>query len=252
MIEFRNVSFAHGKKKILDNVSFTCDKGKITSIIGRNGAGKTSALKCLVGINAYSGKILYKGNDIRKIPPAMRAKTISYFPQILPNAPFTVYELASLGRRPYQTRIGKLTEEDREQIERALEASDMRAFSERRVDTLSGGERQRAYLSMILAQNTDIIALDEPAAYMDASVEGEMHALLRKLCTDTGKTIIEAIHNLTRAVNDTDKIVVFKEGSVILESDAESIRNGKDIEEIFSVKKGVFLSNDGEKRIAYL
>jgi len=252
MIEFKNVTLTHGKKEILKNLSFGCEKGKITTIIGKNGAGKTGALKCLIGENVYTGEILIDGCDIRKMSPVERAKRVSYLPQVLPDVPFTVYELTALGRKPYLNRIGKMTEEDFKQIERAMHFTDMLAFSQRRINTLSGGEKQRAYLSMILAQNTKAIALDEPATYMDASVERELCALLKKLSREMGKTIVQVMHNLTRAVNDSDDIMILDGGRVICETNAENIKNGTLIEEIFFVKKGVFLSSDGEEQTIYL
>lgn len=252
MIVFENVSLESGKNEILKNVSFRCGKGKITSIIGRNGAGKTSAIKCLFGLSNYSGTICLDGTDIKNIRPIERAKKIAYLPQTLKDVPFTVYELASLGRRPYQNRISSLKERDRNEIENALALTGMNTFSERRIDTLSGGERQRAYLSMILAQNTEAIVLDEPATFMDASVEKDFYALLFRLSSELGKTVVQVMHNLTRAVGESDRIVIMDAGRVIMDADAEKVKNSTIIEEIFSVKKGEFVTQDGEKKIAYL
>lgn len=252
MIEFRNVSLEIGKKRILKDVSFCMESGKITSLIGKNGAGKTSALKCLIEEYSYEGRILIDGCDIRKMSSSERAKRISYLPQILKDVPFTVYELVSLGRRPYQSRIGKENKEDKEMIERALTLTDMHAFKNRRVDTLSGGEKQRAYLSMAISQNTDIIALDEPSAYMDAPAQREMISLLKKFSKEMGKTIVQVVHDLSGAVNHSDNIVIMDGGSVVLEADAESVKRGTAIEEIFSVKKGVFLSQSGEEQTVYM
>lgn len=252
MIEFKDVSYATGKKEILHQVSFRLPKGKITSIIGKNGAGKTSALRCLTGEIQYTGQILLCGTDIKKISASERARKVSCLPQILKDVPFTVYELASLGRRPYQKRIGKATKRDIELIKYALHLTDMLSFSNRRVDTLSGGEKQRAYLSMVLAQNTDVIALDEPATYMDASVEKELHVLLKKLCEENGKTIVQIMHNLSRAVNQSDSIVVMDSGRMIRQMDADEARNGKLIEEMFSVQKGFFVLESGEKQTAFM
>ena len=252
MIEFKDVSLFQGKKKILDKISFTCEKGRITTIIGKNGAGKTSALKCLTGENACEGTIFLNGHDIGSFTQTERAKHIAYLPQFLPDAPFTVYELAALGRRPYQRRIGKLTQKDRELIEKALAFTDMCAFSERYIGSLSGGEKQRAYLSMVLAKDSDTLVLDEPAAYMDAAVENEMCDLLCALSKEYGKTIVQVMHNLTRAVNHSDKIVILDKGRVIAQTDAERIKSTDLIEEIFSVKKGVFVSGDEKDQIVYL
>ena len=252
MIEVSHLSLSYGKKQILNNVSFTCCRGQLTSIIGRNGAGKTAAVRCLAGINPYYGQILLDKIELRKYSIPERAKRISYLPQTLPDSPFTVFELASLGRRPYQMRTGKLTEEDIQNIERALEITDMHSFSMRRVNTLSGGEKQRAYLSMVFAQNTDVIVLDEPAAYMDISVEREMYALLGKLAREMNKTIISVMHNISYAVNNADSIVLFENGCVSAQMKRDEAINNHLIEEIFKVKKSVVSSKDEKETIIYL
>lgn len=252
MIEFKNVSLVRGKKEILKDVSFHLEKGTITSVIGKNGAGKTSALKCLMQEYPYKGKIFLEGNDISKMSSKERARRISCLPQILKDVPFTVYELAYLGRRPYQNRIGRSAKEDKDQIERALYLTGLYDLKDRSVDTLSGGEKQRAYLSMVLAQNTDVIALDEPSAYLDAAAEREMYSLLRKLSGEMGKTIIQIVHNLFRAVDGSDSIVILDQGRMIKQLDKDEIQNETVIEEIFSVKKGVFLSEDGERKTIYV
>lgn len=252
MIEVRDLSLAYGKKQILKDVSFSCKRGELTAIIGRNGAGKTAAVKCLAGINPYGGQILLDNTDLRKYSVSERAKRISYLPQTLPDSPFTVFELASLGRRPYQMRTGKLTEEDIQNIERALKITDMHSFSMRRVNTLSGGEKQRAYLSMVFAQNTDVIVLDEPSAYMDISVERDVYALLKKFTRDMRKTIISVMHNINYAVNEADSIVVFENGCVRAQMDRDEAKNHDLIEEVFKVKKTVIASEDGKETTIYL
>ena len=252
MIEFRNVSLSARKKEILKEVSFRCEKGRITSIIGRNGAGKTSALKCLIGEKRYTGEILLEKSDIQTYSIRQRARRISYLSQSLPDTPFTVYELAALGRKPYHHRMGKLSDIDHQIIQDALKRTDMFAFSKRRVDSLSGGEKQRAYLAMVLAQETDVIALDEPATYMDASVEKETFEILKMLSGEMGKTIIQVVHNLSRAVNDSDCIVMMDNGRVISEMEAEEMMKSRLIEEIFAVEKSMIAAPDGKIRAVYL
>ncbi len=237
MIEFKNVSLSYGKKKILESISFTCEKGKITAIIGKNGAGKTSCLECMTGDKRYSGEISLDGENIRALTKKQRAQKISYLSQSLPDTPFTVMELTALGRRPYQKGMQKMTLKDKEIIHRAMETAGVISFSERCVNTLSGGEKQRAYLSMLLAQETDVIALDEAATYMDVTVENEMYDMIRELSKNDGKTIILVTHNLTRAVNDADEIVILDRGRVRAQIDREEIKKTSLIEEIFGVQK---------------
>ena len=237
MIEFKNVSLSYGKKEILKNVSFACKKGKITAIIGKNGAGKTSLLSCLIGERRYSGIITIDGIDVKSLQNVQRAQRIACLSQRLPDTPFTVSELTALGRRPYRNAFKKLTVKDEEIIRRAMETADVASFSNRPVNTLSGGEKQRAFFSMVLAQDTDVIALDEAAAYMDACVENEMYDIIQALSKDFGKTIIFVTHNLTRAANHADEIVIVDGGKVRAQMDRENNKNTSLIEEIFHVKK---------------
>ncbi len=248
MIEFINVSLRYGKKEILKNVSFTSKKGKITAVIGKNGAGKTSCLKCLIGEKHCFGKILLEGKDIKSLSKIERAQKISYLSQSLPDTPFTVSQLTALGRRPYLKSLKKLSPRDEEIIRTAMETAEVISLSDRPVNTLSGGEKQRAYLSMVLAQETNVIALDEAAAYMDAAFENEMYGLIKKLSRDLEKTIILVTHNLTRAVNDADEIVIVDGGRVRAQMGREQAQKTSLIEEIFGVKK--YMIED--KTIVYL
>ena len=248
MIEFKNVSLYYGKNRILKEVSFRCEKGKITAIIGKNGAGKTSCLKCLMGEKRFSGEILLEGKDIKALSKIQRAQRISYLSQTLPDTSFTVQELTALGRRPYQKGVRKLSSEDEEIIRSAMKDAGVISFSERSVNTLSGGEKQRAYLSMVLAQETDVIALDEASTYMDAAVENEMYDIIQSLSRNYGKTIILVTHNLTRMVNDADEIVVLNEGEVRAQMSSDQARKTSLIEDMFGVKKYVI---EGET-IVYL
>ena len=248
MIRFENVSLRYGKKEILKGLSFCCEKGKITAIIGKNGAGKTSCLQCLIGGKRCSGRIFIEGKDIKSLTKIERAQKIAYLSQSLPQTPFTVSDLTALGRRPYRKGFEKLSVRDKEIIRNAMETAGVISLSERPINTLSGGEKQRAYLSMVLAQDTDVIALDEATTYMDAAFENEMYDIIKKLSKDFGKTIILVTHNLTRAVNDADDVVILNEGKIKSKMNREQAQNSSLIEEIFGVKK--YLMEDGT--IVYL
>lgn len=252
MIEFKNVSLAYGKRQVLRDMSFRCEKGEITALIGRNGAGKTTILKCLNGERRYKGDIQIDGVNLASLTGIERAKRISYLPQILPETSFTVRELTALGRRPYLKKMGRLSDEDCEYIENAMKLSDMLTFAERSVNTLSGGEKQRAFLSMVLAQNTDAIVLDEASTYMDAAVERELFALLKKLTKEMKKTVVAVMHNLTRAVNDADAVIIVDNGIIKGRTNAEEAARETLIEELFSVKKSFVRPDEGDQTIVYL
>ena len=181
-----------------------------------------------------------------------KAQLLSYLPQFVPSVPFTVRELTEMGRKPYAGAFSRLTQEDIKWVERAMALTDITHLSERRVDTLSGGERQRAYLSMAIAQNTGVIALDEAFSQMDASVEGKMLNALHVLSREMGKTILLVMHSLSGCVNDTDHVAVMDEGVIMASMPSEEIRKTDIIETVFGVQKGEVLLEDGQKKTIYI
>lgn len=252
MIRYENVSCGYSSKIIVKNASFRAEKGRITFLIGKNGAGKTTLASCINGSVRYTGRICIDDKDIKEISPSQRARMIAFLPQFLKNTPFTVRELTLMGRRPYQGRISPFTEQDYEMAERAMKLSDVISFSERRVSTLSGGEKQRAYLSMVLAQDTQAIVLDEAFSHLDASVENELSAMLKMITGTLDKTVLLISHSLTRCINDADRIVALDDGGIKADMSREEMEKSDIIQTLFKVKKGTLLMEDGSKKTVYI
>ena len=210
-LEFRNVTLSYGGKPALEQVSFTAEAG-ITVLLGRNGAGKTSLLRCLTGEKrSYAGSILLDGTEVRALRPGERARRIAYLPQELPQPRVTVEELVCFGRSPYLSLTGSLTEADKRAVEIALSLTGMAEFSGRPVDSLSGGERQKAYLAMVLAQETPLVVLDEPTAQLDAAARLELCGLLKLLHAQTGRSFLAVMHELPEALCLADRVAVLHE-----------------------------------------
>src|SRR5699024_1820116 len=168
-ISTENVNIGYDKRIIVKDFSVEIPKNRITAIIGANGSGKSTLLKAITRIIPYeSGTILIDGKQISEENTKDLAKKMAILPQSPESAKgLTVGELVSYGRFPYQNNFGRLSKTDYEMVDWALEMTGIEAFKFQSVDTLSGGQRQRVWIAMALAQDTEIIFLDEPTTYLD-------------------------------------------------------------------------------------
>ncbi len=236
MLKIENLSAFYGKKQVIFDLSAELKKGRFTAILGRNGSGKSSLLSCIGGIKSYSGKILLKGRDISEIPNRERAKMLSYLPQNLPITQFTVLETVAFGREPYTSF--KLSEADIEIIEKSIEKCGISHIKNKKVTEISGGERQMAYLAMTLAQDADVIMLDEPTTYMDAPHARKFLDILKNE-QNIGKTVAAVMHDLTQAVKYADDIILIDEGKLIFAGTKEKCLEEKAIEKVMCVEAHV-------------
>ena len=215
MIEIRNISKSYGSKKVLDDVSFNIEEGKITSFIGPNGAGKSTVLSIISRLmDSDSGEVIIDGKEIKKWDSKELSKKLSILKQSNNlNIRLTIRELVSFGRFPYCE--GKLKKEDEKIVDNALNYMKLTDIQEKYIDELSGGQRQRAYIAMIIAQDTDYILLDEPLNNLDMKHSAEMMRMLRQMVNDLGKTIIIVIHDINFASCYSDTIVALKDGKLV-------------------------------------
>lgn len=191
-------------------------KGKITSIIGANGCGKSTVLKAIGRIIApEGGAVIVNGMDMKTLKNKEIAKQLAILPQT-PTAPgtLTCRELVGYGRFPYQKGFGKLSGEDRKVVDWALEVTGMGEFCDREIASLSGGQRQRVWIAMALAQQTDIILLDEPTTYLDLAHQLEVLELLKKLNGGQHTTIVMVLHDLNLASRYSDELLAMKNGRI--------------------------------------
>ena len=226
-------------KNILCDVSFEVKRGSFTSIIGKNGSGKTTLANCIASQRKYGGSISLGNTSMLDISPCDRARIMAYLPQSLPSPNISVYDLVTLGRSPHTSLGAKLNKSDIESIDNALAVTGMTMLSNRMVPSLSGGEKQRAFLAMTLAQNTDILLLDEPTAHMDMHVAAEFTELLNRL----GKTLIVIMHDLSLAIKYADNVLILDSGKQIFFGSKKDLLVTETIEKNFNVRK---IENDGE------
>jgi len=182
-IETKSLTLGYGDSIIINELDIAIPKGEITVFIGGNGCGKSTLLRSIARLlKPESGSVLLDGKDVAKLPTKEVAKKLSILPQS-PVAPegLTVLQLVKQGRFPYQSWLKQWSEKDEEIVMNALKVTGMEEFKDRHVDELSGGQRQRAWIAMTLAQDTDIILLDEPTTYLDLTHQIEILDLLFEL-----------------------------------------------------------------------
>jgi iron complex transport system ATP-binding protein len=214
MIHVNHIDKNYGARRVLDNVSAQFPKGKVTSLIGPNGAGKTTLLMLIARLLEPSGgDITVAGRSIAHIKVKDYARQVATLRQ----APdfhlrLTVEELVAFGRFPYSR--GALTEQDRQAIDDAIAFLSLENLRLAYVDELSGGQRQMAFLAMTIAQQTDILLLDEPLNNLDMKHAVQIMRALRRLCDEQGRTVILVIHDINFAANYSDHIVAMQGGAV--------------------------------------
>ncbi|MCM3441845.1 ABC transporter ATP-binding protein [Metabacillus halosaccharovorans] len=232
-----NLKIGYGERLIVKDLSVEIPDKKITTIIGSNGCGKSTLLKAITRIIPHqSGNVVLDGGDISKENTKILAKKMAILPQTPESASgLTVGELVSYGRFPYQKGFGRLTKKDYEVIDWALEVTGTKDFKFRPVDALSGGQRQRVWIAMALAQETDIIFLDEPTTYLDMAHQLEVLELLQKLNQEQERTIVMVLHDLNQAARFADYIIALKDGQVIKAGDCKEVITHDVLKKVFHI-----------------
>jgi iron complex transport system ATP-binding protein len=231
------LNIGYDERLIVKNLSVAIPDKKITTIIGSNGCGKSTLLKAITRIISHqSGSILLDGENIAKENTKILARKMAILPQTPESASgLTVGELVSYGRFPYQKGFGHLTKKDVEVIEWALEVTGTQDFKYRPVDSLSGGQRQRVWIAMALAQETEIIFLDEPTTYLDLAHQLEVLELLQKLNIEQGRTIVMVLHDLNQAARFADYMIALKDGEIVKAGNCEEVINHHVLKEVFQI-----------------
>ncbi|GGE53038.1 iron(3+)-hydroxamate import ATP-binding protein FhuC [Pullulanibacillus camelliae] len=237
----QQLQVGYGDKVIIQDLSLHIPEGEITCIIGPNGCGKSTLLKTLARIQrAKSGSIFLDGKAIQDIPTKEIAKQMAILPQT-PGAPngLTVYELVSFGRSPYKKGYGKLTNKDRDVIEWALEVTGTDEFRDQAIDALSGGQRQRAWIAMAIAQETELLMLDEPTTYLDLAHQLEVLKLLERLNKEEQRTIVMVIHDLNHAARFSNYMVAMNSGAIIKEGTPFDVMTPENLRHVFNIEADI-------------
>lgn len=236
MIEFENVSVGYGGRMVLNHVSFTARDGEMTVLLGPNGCGKTTLLRAAAGqLAAEEGKVKMNGRDVREYGRMSFARTAAFVPQHTGMPDMTVGMLVSHGRFPHLGMSRTMRECDREAVEKAMAGMGIESWKERNVQSLSGGERQLAYLAMALAQETPVLLLDEPTAFLDIRNRFLLIEKLR-LLAQHGKTVAAVLHDLPCAMQYADHLVLLADGRLQAQGTPDGLFESRQIDRVFGAE----------------
>jgi iron complex transport system ATP-binding protein len=238
VIETNKLTLSYGDTIIIDELDLQIPKGEITVFIGGNGCGKSTLLRSIARLlKPKSGAIMLDGTAIANQSTKEVAKKMAILPQSS-TAPegLTVLQLVKQGRYPYQTWLKQWTKEDEEKVNSALKATGIEQFKDRTVDSLSGGQRQRAWIAMTLAQDTDVLLLDEPTTYLDMTHQIDILDLLFELNEKENRTIVMVLHDLNLACRYAHNIVAIKDRTIYAQGKPEHVINCNLVKNVFDME----------------
>lgn len=242
------IGYVSGKHKnvLLPPLNASANRGELIAVIGRNGIGKSTLLRTLTGLQQpLGGEIFYFNQHIETYSRMELAKRVGYIStEVIKVSNMSVYDLVSLGRYPYTNWIGKVEMKDQEVISDALFKTSMSSFGKKFISELSDGERQKAMIARILAQDTGIMIMDEPTAFLDVASKYEILHLMHQLSSESNKTIIFSTHDLQMAINQSDKIWLILENELI-EGAPEDLMLSGAFDHLFDSSTVIFNSCDG-------
>ncbi|MGB3706820.1 ABC transporter ATP-binding protein [Gordonia sp. (in: high G+C Gram-positive bacteria)] len=222
---------------VIDGLNVKIHTGQVTTIVGPNGCGKSTLLRTLSRLlNPKAGQVILDGRDIATLKPKKVARTLGILPQN-PTAPegLTVAELISRGRHPHQSWYRQASSGDDAAVVRAMRMTATDSLANRRVDSLSGGQRQRVWIALTLAQETDLLLLDEPTTYLDLAHAVDVLDLVDELRTEHGKTVVMVLHDLNLAARYSDSLIVMRSGQIVAEGSPEEVLNPTLLREAFGL-----------------
>ena len=232
-----SLTLAYGNTTILDAMSLTIPRGKITVLAGPNGCGKSTLLRAIRRLHRPSaGRIMLETTDISQLSARLLARQIGLLTQS-PSAPedMTVEELVRLGRYPHQSMLQPWSPDDTRALETAMAGTSVAHLRERHLGSLSGGQLQRAWIAMVLAQETEIVCLDEPVNHLDMSHQLDCLDLVRQLNSQFGRTIVLVLHDLNLAARYADQLVFLRDGGVVASGRPEELMVEDLIARVFDV-----------------
>ncbi|MDX1472794.1 MAG: ABC transporter ATP-binding protein [Reinekea sp.] len=229
-------------RAVVFNADLALPANQLSILIGANGCGKSTLLKAMArSLPAQQGQVLLNGDDIHRLSTKAVAQKLGYMPQS-PIAPegLRVRDLVTLGRFPHQSLWRSPTPDDERLVHEAMQMTDVLAFADRPVDQLSGGQRQRCWIAMALAQQTDILLLDEPTTYLDLKVQVELMQLLQRLSREQGRTMAIVLHELNLAAAFADHLVMMKAGRIKHQGAPETIFTPDNLLDVFDLNATVY------------
>jgi iron complex transport system ATP-binding protein len=242
-LSIENLTLGYADRTVIDGLDLVVPAGRVTAIVGANACGKSTLLRSMSRLLApRSGRVILDGKDVHRMPAKQLARTLGLLPQS-PIAPegITVADLVGRGRHPHQGILSRWSRADDIAVADALEATETAALAERSVDELSGGQRQRVWIAMALAQQTDLLLLDEPTTFLDVSHQIEVLDLLTDLNSTRGTTIVMVLHDLNLAARYSDHLVALSAGRVHAQGSPAEVLTEEVVRTVFGLDSRVIL-----------
>nr|WP_202540650.1 ABC transporter ATP-binding protein [Streptomyces sp. SID4937] len=244
----KGVTVGYGGRAVIDDLDVAIPPGVVTTIIGPNGCGKSTLLRTLTRLlKPASGRVVLDGEDIAELRTRDVAKKLGLLPQA-PVAPegLTVGDLVARGRHPHQSWLRQWSSDDAGVVERALAMTGVADLADRPVDSLSGGQRQRVWISMTLAQGTDLLLLDEPTTYLDLAHAIDVLDLVDDL-HESGCTVVMVLHDLNLATRYSDNLIVMRAGSILAQGHPREVITAELLHEAFGLQAKVIEDPVGDR-----
>ncbi|MFJ5225421.1 ABC transporter ATP-binding protein [Streptomyces sp. NPDC088400] len=237
----RELTLAYDDHTVVHELDLAVPDGRVTVIVGPNACGKSTTLRALGRLlRPKGGSVLLDGAELARIPTKRIARSIGLLPQS-PAAPeaITVADLVSRGRQPHQRWWQQWSDEDERAVTDAMTRTDVTELADRPVDELSGGQRQRVWIAMALAQETDLLLLDEPTTFLDIAHQVEVLDLVRRLNHEQGRTVVIVLHDLNQAARYADHLVAMKAGRIVAEGHPSEVVTAELVREVFGLESVV-------------
>lgn len=244
----KNLTVSYNGMPVLKDISISINEGEFVSILGPNGSGKTTLIKALTGIiKDIKGEVLLFGRYVWSYRRREFARFVSFLPQNPPTTlPFFVRDIVMMGRFPYIKRFEMEKSHDIEAAEYAMELMDIRHLGKRHLMELSGGEVKRVFIAQAVAQESNILFLDEPTANLDINYQVEIFKILKKFNKEMNKTIVLITHDVNHAARFAQRIILLKEGLIFKKGKPEEVINMKDLKSVFGTD--VCIEYDSENK----
>ena len=247
-IQTNNLTFTYKDRPVLDGVSLSVERGEMVGILGPNGSGKTTLLKIFSAVLRGRGEVKVNGRSIETYGKRELSRLFAMVPQesqIL--FPYTVAEIVLMGRASYHSPLALEGKKDLEVARASMELTDSLPFSDRYLHELSGGEKQRVIIARALAQEPEILLLDEPSAFLDLKHQVQVFELMRRLNREHNLTIVAALHDLNLAALFFPRLVMLRDGRIYRDGSPKEVLTEKTIEEVYGIRVRVEPDPSGER-----
>ena len=253
VIATHDLSFSYEDRVVLRGVELSINRGEMLGILGPNGSGKTTLLRLLSGVLNGRGAIKLNGKDVSEYPRRELSRLFAVVPQeSLVNFPYTVAEIVLMGRASYHGPFALEAKEDLDVARASMELTGCLALSQRYLHELSGGEKQRVMIARALAQQPEILLLDEPSAFLDLKHQVQVFELLRRLNRERGLTIVAALHDINLAALFFPRLAILHQGAIYCDGAPRDVLTEKNIEEVYGIRVRIEHDPDSERLHLYI